>query len=246
MPNTKETPRKRSVCPNCKKEIKWEEYLAHMKKCGKSKVPQIKHLACSICQSTFSKRANLNKHVRKFHPVSATETSSATDIKEPKVIKSPETQTTTEETDWDKDPEIELDYNDSNSDRESMSSESEEESAGMQEAQEDLTLGRVHRKRTEPAKVLAPKRRNVSNEEVGASSKEMKELRVSVIDMQDMGIQTISHRCEPCGITFDDEIMSMLHRGWHSHVDFFVCNLCGENCENKYQFHSHMAKSHNK
>ena len=200
----------------------------------------------SVCKSTFSKRANLNKHVRKFHPVSATETSSSTEIE---VNKSPEARTS--EADWDKDPEIELDYDDTNSDGQSVSSDSEED-AWNKETEVDLTLGRIQRKRTEPAKVLAPKRRNASTDGVGTKkakvdSKEMNELRVSVIDVRDTGVQTTaSYRCDPCGIIFDDEILSTLHRGWHSHSDAFLCNLCGENCGNKHQFHSHMAKSHDR
>ena len=99
-----------------------------------------------------------------FHPVSVTETSSVIDIED---SKSTEAGTVLHgETDWDKDLKIELDYVDTNSDGQSVSSDSEED-ARNKEAEVDLTLGRIQRKRTEPAKVLAPKRRNVSTEGVG-------------------------------------------------------------------------------
>ena len=66
MVNTKETLRKKSLCPNCKKEVKWEEYLAHIRQCGRSKPePKTREIECS-------KGANLNKHVKRYHPVSST------------------------------------------------------------------------------------------------------------------------------------------------------------------------------
>ena len=119
MPLTKITPRKYSLCPSCKKDIRWEDYLAHTRQCRKTKLQ--KNLECSVCKSLFTKKANLNKHVRKFHPVSATEISSAETSSEEltSVEKAKDAKTGCDE--WDSDPAIQLDYEEESGDSSSGS-----------------------------------------------------------------------------------------------------------------------------
>ena len=269
MPPTKQTPRKRSTCPTCKTDIKWEDYLDHVKQCGKSK-EQSKNFKCNICNSLFSKRANLNKHVKKFHPVSATCTSaSELSSEESKSANTPSIQIQTDKDDWDKDPEIELDYNvsSSGSSEEENSEDSEQEqSSGKTKAesekdisQEELTLGRAQRKPCTPQPVRAPikkkldvtsqpaaaKKPKVSQKNSGSAAKDLKGVKVSLIDTEDKAVQVSpTLRCDHCEITFHDEIVHAIHRGWHSIRDPFQCNMCGELCQNKYSFYSHLGRSH--
>ena len=258
MVNTKEMPRKKSLCPNCKKEVKWEEYLAHTRQCGRPKPePKTKDIECSVCKSTFSKRANLNKHVKRYHPVSSTCAAAS----------SKEFGASSEQSGFDElgsDPEVNVDYEDvrsSESENDSEGSDHETVDSSKDEADEDLTLGRTHRKRTEPEKVRAPKRQKkenavelpkiitekamVDDRKISGSKETMNWPKLHV---KDMGVQVTvtGHRCDPCGITFDDEIAFAIHRGWHSHGDPFLCNMCGERHQNKYEFISHMVKGHGK
>ena len=71
-------------------------------------------------------------------------------------------------------------------------------------------------------------------------------LRKLMVHKQDIGVQVSGHRCEQCGITFDDDILSTLHRCWLSHGDPFLCNMCGKGCENKYEFYSHLVNGDGK
>ena len=73
----------------------------------------------------------------------------------------------------------------------------------------------------------------------------MNQLKVHVNDMG-LQVSVSGHRCDPYGITFEDEIAFAIHRGWHSHGDPFLCNLCGESYQNRYESISHMVKGHGK
>ena len=107
MPPSKIKSKKYLLCPGRKKDVRWEDYLAHTSQCGKPKLQ--KNLESSVCKSLFTKKVNLSKHVRKFHQVSSTDTSSAeasneelTSVEKPK-----DTKTGCDE--WDRDPDIQLD-----------------------------------------------------------------------------------------------------------------------------------------
>ena len=50
--------------------------------------------------------------------------------------------------------------------------------------------------------------------------------------------------CEHCGINFNDEVLCSIHMGCHSHVDPFICNVCGRSCGNKYRFYTHIMRGH--
>ena len=51
-------------------------------------------------------------------------------------------------------------------------------------------------------------------------------------------------RCPHCGIIFDDSVLHSIHMGCHNHSDPFVCNVCGEQCSNKYGFYTHIMRGH--
>ncbi|MFH4984500.1 hypothetical protein AB6A40_011209 [Gnathostoma spinigerum] len=46
--------------------------------------------------------------------------------------------------------------------------------------------------------------------------------------------------CTHCGIMFSDPTLHLLHKGLHSALDPWTCNLCGHSCGDKYLFHAHM------
>ena len=206
----------------------------------------------------------------KFHPVSATCTSaSELGSEESNSANTPSIQIQTDKDDWDKDPEIELDYNvsSSGSSEEENSEDSEkEQSSGKTKAglvkdinQEELTLGRAQRKPCTPQPVRAPikkkldvtsqsaaaKKPKVSQKDSESASKDLKGVKVSLIDTEDKAVQVApTLRCDHCEITFDDEIVHAIHRGWHRIRDPFQCNICDELCQNKYSFYFHLGRSH--
>lgn len=51
--------------------------------------------------------------------------------------------------------------------------------------------------------------------------------------------------CHFCGIEFPDETLYFLHKGCHCESNPWKCNICGEQCNNVYEFNSHLlSKSH--
>jgi len=52
-------------------------------------------------------------------------------------------------------------------------------------------------------------------------------------------------QCQFCGIDFPDQTLYFLHKGCHSDSNAWKCNICGEQCNNVYEFNSHLlSKSH--
>ncbi|XP_072032949.1 zinc finger protein Pegasus-like [Amphiura filiformis] len=49
-----------------------------------------------------------------------------------------------------------------------------------------------------------------------------------------------TYRCRHCDIIFPDNILFAIHRGAHGFHQPFQCNLCGQDCGNKYNFASHL------
>jgi len=53
------------------------------------------------------------------------------------------------------------------------------------------------------------------------------------------------HQCVYCGIIFPDKTLYFLHKGCHSELNPWRCNICGELCNDVYDFNSHLlSKSH--
>ncbi|XP_026465655.1 ikaros family zinc finger protein-like [Ctenocephalides felis] len=51
--------------------------------------------------------------------------------------------------------------------------------------------------------------------------------------------------CLFCNINFPDQTLYFLHKGCHSESNPWKCNICGEQCNNVYEFNSHLlSKSH--
>lgn len=52
-------------------------------------------------------------------------------------------------------------------------------------------------------------------------------------------------KCEACGIIFPDRTLYFLHKGFHTELDPWKCNICGQKCKDKYDFHVHLvSKAH--
>uniref|UniRef100_A0A914URJ9 C2H2-type domain-containing protein n=1 Tax=Plectus sambesii TaxID=2011161 RepID=A0A914URJ9_9BILA len=49
--------------------------------------------------------------------------------------------------------------------------------------------------------------------------------------------------CLACGLVFLDPTLYFLHKGLHSDSDPWKCNLCGHECQDKYQFHTHVISA---
>ena len=53
-------------------------------------------------------------------------------------------------------------------------------------------------------------------------------------------------QCPHCNITFPDQTLYFLHRGFHSNTNPWKCNGCGQRCTDMYDFNTHlMSDSHN-
>ena len=162
VPETKTTPRKRAACLNCKKDIKVEDYLKHVKTCGRAKQVKptnpAKSNPCNVCNTLFSQNTYLNRHKKKFHPVTAT-VAPAPSNNEDSQLDSSETQEENFD-ERDRDPEIELDYSEGESSEEEEPSEVSSDTVEIAEDKNrKLSLGRVERKRTTPDPVKAPIKR---------------------------------------------------------------------------------------
>lgn len=64
-----------------------------------------------------------------------------------------------------------------------------------------------------------------------------------------MGVATNSTmaelRCPHCGIIFPDQTLYFLHKGLHSEGNPWKCNICGDGCQDKYDFNAHiLSKAH--
>ncbi|GMT07763.1 hypothetical protein PENTCL1PPCAC_29937 [Pristionchus entomophagus] len=46
--------------------------------------------------------------------------------------------------------------------------------------------------------------------------------------------------CTHCDISFKDKTLYLLHKGLHSELEPWKCNLCGHNCGDKYMFTTHV------
>jgi len=54
------------------------------------------------------------------------------------------------------------------------------------------------------------------------------------------------YQCHHCLITFPNQTLYFLHRGFHSDVDPWKCNGCGQCCDNMYDFNTHLVSvAHN-
>ncbi|XP_071507200.1 uncharacterized protein [Diadema antillarum] len=49
-------------------------------------------------------------------------------------------------------------------------------------------------------------------------------------------------RCSYCGITFEDSLMYVIHKGCHEPGSSFKCSMCGEQCSDKVNFMLHFVR----
>ncbi|XP_069469523.1 DNA-binding protein Ikaros isoform X8 [Ambystoma mexicanum] len=50
------------------------------------------------------------------------------------------------------------------------------------------------------------------------------------------------YKCEPCRVLFLDHVMYTIHMGCHGFRDPFECNMCGYQCQDRYEFSSHITR----
>ena len=60
---------------------------------------------------------------------------------------------------------------------------------------------------------------------------------LSNLVMQQMNSQW---QCPHCNITFPDQTLYFLHRGFHSNTNPWKCNGCGQRCTDMYDFNTHL------
>ena len=198
--------------------------------------------------------------MRKFHPVAETVTSSEASETSTKaaVTRNSSSSASSDKEEWDRDPLVELDLDCSESE------ESDPEETKVQEKPKspskvaaeiapkvNLTLGRTHRKPTAPSRVCAPvKDKSAEQQEVPA-----KKLCTTAVGKtsakETMNKETqvqpeLVQRCGYCGVSFDDEIVFSIHRGWHNHSNPSICNMCGEECLSRHGFYCHLSRFHTK
>ena len=164
MPKTKTTPRKAppEICPLCFIELATKEaWKTHLLVCAD------KVIQCKECHKTFKKKAYLEKHMRTKHSAESTSTTAIADLAEDS------------ESDWDKDPEcligVVSDSDHENSDASDAEEPTDPKSSTPKTMDEELLVGRIVRKRTQPL-VPVQARRVVSRDadhEPGVSPSKM-------------------------------------------------------------------------
>ena len=83
-----------------------------------------------------------------------------------------------------------------------------------------------------------------SQHESGATGSKLKKCYVekSVQTEEKQADKTGEKRCEHCAISFDDELMLVIHNGLHTRGNAFLCNICGKEYTNKFEFYSHIVR----
>lgn len=64
--------------------------------------------------------------------------------------------------------------------------------------------------------------------------------------MQDTNDSRISEKyseCKHCEIIFKDPILHTIHMGYHGYDNVFKCNMCGEHCDDRVSFFTHIARN---
>lgn len=63
-------------------------------------------------------------------------------------------------------------------------------------------------------------------------------------DDDNCNVPDVKYNCQFCDIIFSDEVLHSIHMGCHRHNDPFICNVCGEECNGKYTFYTHIMRGH--
>jgi Pyruvate/2-oxoacid:ferredoxin oxidoreductase delta subunit len=53
-------------------------------------------------------------------------------------------------------------------------------------------------------------------------------------------------QCQHCNITFPNQTLYFLHKGFHSDINPWRCNGCGMNCSDMYDFNTHLVSDPHK
>ena len=99
----------------------------------------------------------------------------------------------------------------------------------------------IKKKVSETDQTIMITKPKLQQKDSGSVNHELRKVKVK-IDTQVSAAITL--RCEHCQISFDDEIIYSIHRGWYNHTDLYQCNMCGEMCQTKYGFYSYLGRFH--
>ena len=201
----------------------------------------------------------MKKHMKRFHPMAETVTSSgASETSTQATVTRKLSSSSSEKEEWDRDPLVELDLDCSETeDSDSEETELQEKPKSLVKVaveiapKVDLTLGRTHRKPTVPNRVYAPvKEKSAKQPEVPAkklcTAMVGKASTIETMDRETRVQPELVLRCGHCGVSFDDEIVFSIHRGWHNHSNPSICNMCGEECSSRHGFYCHLSRFHTK
>ena len=118
---------------------------------------------------------------------------------------------------------------------------------------QDVTIGRVVKKRTAPQPVHAQAKKCNTGVCVQTSSIELMVNGIPACpELKDIGVQVninvdqSGNSCNHCGITFQDITMYYVHMGCHSMNDPYECNVCGKGCSDRVSFQIHITRDHMK
>ncbi|XP_053384950.1 DNA-binding protein Ikaros-like [Mercenaria mercenaria] len=162
MAKTKKTKRLPVICPLCNDMVTTnEDYNHHLLMCAG------KRFRCETCGVSFKKIQYLKQHIRRKHEMKSVNKADATPQKkestndEPESSKEVITDTVMMESDthenessdreWDVDPDIEL-----------LGESEGKEVAEDNRLVNDIRIGRIYRKQTNPIPVITPKKRKIS------------------------------------------------------------------------------------
>ena len=136
------------MCPVCKEGVpNRQAFSEHVLQCASVRY------SCKTCGVTFKKLAYLKQHEKRQHNSGGQDEKSNTSAIEPKDVqpKNDESDTeSSENSDWDNDPEIQFE------------DQIQHEEKGDERKVNDITTGRIYRKRTNPLPVSAPNESKVS------------------------------------------------------------------------------------
>ncbi len=63
------------------------------------------------------------------------------------------------------------------------------------------------------------------------------------LDVNESRISDKYSECKHCEIIFKDPILHTIHMGYHGYDNVFKCNMCGEHCDDRVSFFTHIARN---
>jgi Pyruvate/2-oxoacid:ferredoxin oxidoreductase delta subunit len=118
-----------------------------------------------------------------------------------------------------------------------------EDPAGEQEHAKDLSIRGQQQQRQQPEVVHVNRKRAPSPVSITLVHKAAKLTQSGQSKSPDAaGEASDAHwQCQHCTITFPNQTLYFLHRGFHSETDPWRCNGCGLRCTDLYDFNTHLV-----